>query len=314
MTAFHVDLDADRGVQQTFVVGILRKQLVDEPAVVRQLARGILVRVQTDAVDAAAELFLLPVRLVERPVEHALVLDPSAKRLPFAAGAAVRQRGFRGQIHGFCAGLVPAELRQVDIPEQVRDSDGEQDAQNDQRNGQLYQGKAAFSAFSAPFRHARCLLSVPVQKKGNSALIYPFYILSIPVLPVKHRRRSSTASRPFPLFFPFSAPQCTKKGRRSGLRQRLSKNFVFPTICVLTSQNTDVRKFPCGNFLPLKVSKPRYTPPVLIYLLRKYYFMCAAARLPFLHENKLYRQTAPERTPAAFLHVSKKPPAIPYYI
>ena len=34
---------------------------------------------------------------------------------------------------------------------------------------------------------------------------------------------------------------------------RLSKNFVFPTICVLTSQNTDVRKFPFGNFLPLKV-------------------------------------------------------------
>lgn len=124
--------------------GILRKQLVDETAVARQLARGILVRIQTDAVDAAAELFLLPVCLVERPVEHALVLHPSAKRLPFAAGAAVRQRGFRGQIHGLCAGLIPAELRQVDIPEQVRDSDGEQDAQNDQRNSQLYQGKAAF--------------------------------------------------------------------------------------------------------------------------------------------------------------------------
>ena len=167
MTALHVDLDADRGVQQTFVVGILRKQLVDEPAVVRQLARGILVRVETDAVDAAAQLFLLSVRLVERPVEHALVLHPSAKRLPFAAGAAVRQRGFRGQIHGLCAGLVPAELRQVDIPEQVRDSDGEQNAQNDQRNGQLYEGKAAFSAFSAPLRHDRCLLSVPVQKQGE---------------------------------------------------------------------------------------------------------------------------------------------------
>ena len=302
MTAFHVDLDADRGVQQTFVIGILRKQLVDETAVARELARGIFVRVQTDAVDAAAQLFLLSVGLVERPVEHALVLHPSAKRLPFAAGAAVRQRGFRGQIHGFCAGLVPAELRQVDIPEQVRDSDGEQNAQNDQRNGQLHQGKAAFSA---PFRHARCLLSVPVQKQGNTAPTYPFYILSIPVFPVKHRRRSSTASRPFPPFFPFSAPQCAKKSRWSGLRQRLSKNFVFPTICVLTSQNTDVRKFPCGNFLPLKVSKPRYTPPVLIYLLRKYYFVRAAARLPFLHENKLYRQTAPKRTPAAFLHVSK---------
>ena len=69
---------------------------------------------------------------------------------------------------------------------------------------------------------------------------------------------------------------------------RLSKNFVFPTICVLTSQNTDVRKFPCGNFLPLKVSKPRYTPPVLIYLLLKYYFMRAAARQRQHHENELY--------------------------
>lgn len=211
MTALHVDLDADRGVQQTFVVGILRKQLVDETAVARQLARGILVRVQTDAVDAAAELFLLPVRLVERPVEHALVLHPSAKRLPFAAGAAVRQRGFRGQIHGLCAGLVPAELRQVDIPEQVRDSDGEQDAQNDQRNSQLYQSKAAFSA---PLRHDRCLLSVPVQKQGNTAPIYPFYILTSPVFPVKHRQRSSAASRPFSIFLrnlPFSAPQRAKK-------------------------------------------------------------------------------------------------------
>ena len=225
MTAFHVDLDADRGVQQTFVVGILRKQLVDEPAVVRQLARGILVRVQTDAVDAAAELFLLPVRLVERPVEHALVLHPSAERLPFAAGAAVRQRGFRGQIHGFCAGLVPAELRQVDIPEQVRDSDGEQDAQNDQRNGQLYEGKAAFSAFSAPLRHDRCLLSVPVQKKGNSAPIYPFYILPSPVLPVKHRRRSSTASRPFPPFFAAFAVFCTAV-RKKRPPERTSAAFL----------------------------------------------------------------------------------------
>ena len=72
---------------------------------------------------------------------------------------------------------------------------------------------------------------------------------------------------------------------------RLSKNFVFPTICVLTLQNTDVRKFLCGNFLPLKVRKPRYTPPVFVHLLRKRFFMRAAARLPFLHENKLYRQS-----------------------
>ena len=222
MTALHVDLDADRGVQQAFVIGILRKQVVDETAVARQLARGIFVRVQTDAVDPAAELFLLPVRLVERPVEHALVLHPSAKRLPFAAGAAVRQRGFRGQIHGFCAGLVPAELRQVDIPEQVRDSDGEQDAQNDQRNSQLYQGKAAFSA---PFRHARCLLSVPVQKQGNTAPIYPFYILSIPVFPVKHRRRSSTASRPFPPFFAAFTVFCTA-ARKKRPPERTSAAFL----------------------------------------------------------------------------------------
>ena len=72
---------------------------------------------------------------------------------------------------------------------------------------------------------------------------------------------------------------------------RLSKNFVFPTICVLTSQNTDVRKFPYGNFLPLKVSKPRYTPPVLMRLRSKRFFMRAAARLLFRRENRLYRQT-----------------------
>ena len=77
---------------------------------------------------------------------------------------------------------------------------------------------------------------------------------------------------------------------------RLSKNFVFPTICVLTLQNTDVRKFLCGNFLPLKVRKPRYTPPVFVHLLRKRFFMHAAARLPFLHENILYRQTEVHRT------------------
>ena len=70
---------------------------------------------------------------------------------------------------------------------------------------------------------------------------------------------------------------------------RLSKNFVFPTICVLTSQNTDVRKFLCGNFLPLKVRKPRYTPPVFMKSLRDFYFMRAAARRLFLRKNELYR-------------------------
>ena len=47
-----------------------------------------------------------------------------------------------------------------------------------------------------------------------------------------------------------------EKSSRSGKVERelrLSKNYVFPTICVLASQNTDVRKFPYGNFLPLKV-------------------------------------------------------------
>ena len=213
MTALHVDLDADRGVQQAFVVGILRKQLVDEAAVARQLARGILVRIQTDAVDPAAELFLLPVRLVERPVEHALVLHPSAKRLPFAAGAAVRQRGFRGQIHGLCAGLVPAELRQVDIPEQVRDSDGEQDAQNDQRNGQLHQGKAAFSA---PFRHARCLLSVPVQKQGEYCTDLSILYFSNSVFSCQ---ASTAFEHRFPSFSPFFLHGSAKKSRRSDLRQ-----------------------------------------------------------------------------------------------
>ena len=78
--------------------------------------------------------------------------------------------------------------------------------------------------------------------------------------------------------------------RKAGRFETVEK-LRFPTNCVLTSQNTDVRKFPYGNFLPLRVRKPRYTPPVFVHLLRKRFFMRAAARLPFLHENKLYRQT-----------------------
>ena len=70
---------------------------------------------------------------------------------------------------------------------------------------------------------------------------------------------------------------------------RLSKNFVFPTICVLTLQNTDVRKFPYGNFLPFKVSKPRYTPPVFMKSLRDFYFMRAVARRLFLRKNEPYQ-------------------------
>lgn len=34
-------------------------------------------------------------------------------------------------------------------------------------------------------------------------------------------------------------------------------------------QNTNVRKFPYGNFLPLRVRKPRYTPPVFMRLRSK---------------------------------------------
>ena len=51
-----------------------------------------------------------------------------------------------------------------------------------------------------------------------------------------------------------------KKGVLDRKHGDCRKTIVFPTICVLTSQNTDIRKFPCGNFRPLKVSKPRYTP------------------------------------------------------
>ena len=110
----------------------------------------------------------------------------------------------------------------MDIPEQVRDSDGEQDAQNDQRNGQLYQGKAAFSAFSAPFRHARCLLSVPVQKQGE-------YCTDLSILYFINSGFSCQASTAFEHRFPsfiiiFAAFAvfCTavrKKSRRSERRQ-----------------------------------------------------------------------------------------------
>lgn len=60
-------------------------------------------------------------------------------------------------------------------------------------------------AASFPFRY---------RSRGNTAPIYPFYILAIPFFPVKHRRHSSTVSRPFSLFsrnLPVSAPQRAKK-------------------------------------------------------------------------------------------------------
>ncbi len=37
--------------------------------------------------------------------------------------------------------------------------------------------------------------------------------------------------------------------------------------CILTPQNTDVRKFPCGNFLPLKVKNRGTRPPDLLSLI-----------------------------------------------
>lgn len=46
------------------------------------------------------------------------------------------------------------------------------------------------------------------------------------------------------------------------LRFALAVKPVLQRISVRTSPDTDVRKFPFGNFLPLKVKKPRYTPPV----------------------------------------------------
>ena len=36
-------------------------------------------------------------------------------------------------------------------------------------------------------------------------------------------------------------------------RLRLSKNYVFPTICVLTTQNTNGKKFLFETFISLKV-------------------------------------------------------------
>ena len=85
------------------------------------------------------------------------------------------------------------------------------------------------------------------------------------------------------------------------------KTIVFPTICVLTSQNTDVRKFPYGNFLPLKVWKPRYTPPVFMRLRSKRFWMRAAARLLFWRENRLYRQTeVPSEGMAPLFHVKQR--------
>ena len=58
----------------------------------------------------------------------------------------------------------------------------------------------------------------------------------------------------------------------------LPKSSRFSGRCVLTAQNTDVRKFLCRNFLPLKVKKPRRMSPVSLRLHSKRFFMRAAAR------------------------------------
>lgn len=46
----------------------------------------------------------------------------------------------------------------MDIPQKARYSDGKQNAQNDQRNHQLYKSKSAFSALFALLCHICCLL------------------------------------------------------------------------------------------------------------------------------------------------------------
>ena len=107
----------------------------------------------------------------------------------------------------------------MDIAEQVRDSDGEQDAQNDQRNSQLYQGKAAFSA---PFRHARCLLSVPVQKQGE-------YCTDLSILYFINSGFSCQASTAFEHRFPsFSAvfPVFCTAARKKRPPERTSAAFL----------------------------------------------------------------------------------------
>ena len=57
------------------------------------------------------------------------------------------------------------------------------------------------------------------------------------------------------------------------------KNFVFPDkVCSDERRTRVVRKFPCGNFLPLRVKKPRRMSSVFLHLHSKRYFMRANAR------------------------------------
>ena len=59
----------------------------------------------------------------------------------------------------------------MDIPQKARYSDGKQNAQNNQCNHQLYEGKAAFSALFALLFHIRCLLSFGYKISGYTASI-----------------------------------------------------------------------------------------------------------------------------------------------
>ena len=59
----------------------------------------------------------------------------------------------------------------MDIPQKARYSDSKQNAQNDQRNHQLYKGKAAFSALFALLCHIRCLLPFGYKINGYTASI-----------------------------------------------------------------------------------------------------------------------------------------------
>ena len=74
-----------------------------------------------------------------------------------------------------------------------------------------------------------------------------------------------------------------------------------------------VRKFLFRNFLPLKVKKPRYTPPVFWNLLCKFYFIRAAARYVFLL-NFIYKSFTAASTffgRGGFFHAPSRVSSVP---
>ena len=90
------------------------------------------------------------------------------------------------------------------------------------------------------------------------------------------------------------------------LRFALAVKPVLQRISVRTSPDTDVRKFPCGNFLPLKVKNPRYTPPDLLSF---NIFKVRGLRAGICKANSIKRKGTPTaclfraqraRSPAAF--------------